>query len=459
MRLEYFRAHVMRSLGSASLLIALLIVLLLASGCASLLPTTQRSTTTPRATAATPTATPPPLAPAGLLVFGSVGKRTSDAAGIVLDQYTTTLYDLNPQTGALLWKTAAYAGQALQRPIVLDHRAFFAIGANLRVASTTRSGAVTLYAADLVTGQVTTLTTLPAVGNSSGFSYNFSMIRLDPLTVALSYLDVTSSGAVGVLLAFSTTPATPHWRVQTPANTYPLIIGEVQQTLEVFAYHRDMRSFSLLAVNPGDGRVLRDVTVPLIHTSGSSVFADGVLVLEGSTSFDGSSGWSIGGYSAQDGSVLWAHSLGNASVIYGAADGLVFFLGGTATGEALVALNAADGTQEWTTAIPGYASVDGDGTQVYVTFAGQREEVESLNATTGQAAWSHTWPGSADQQVSVSEVTVDHQRVYCGVTVYDAQHDPTQPSSMYAYATSDGAQVWRQTIPGWLRFPTETNHP
>jgi outer membrane protein assembly factor BamB len=208
-----------------------------------------------------------------------------------------------------------------------------------------------------------------------------------------------------------------------------------------------------------DGHVLGDAPLPLVHSYNSGAFTNSVLVLMSSTSTNGTGGWTIGGYSLQDGSALWLRALGDhPSVMYGVASGLVFYLGGTAKGDALIATNANDGAQMWTTDIPGYAYVDGDGSQIYATFSGQATQVSGFSSADGATAWSHSWPGSSDRQTGASEVTVYQRIVYFGVTAYDANHDPTLPSTMYAVAAADGSTVWKQIIPGWLRYPTETDH-
>jgi outer membrane protein assembly factor BamB len=139
---------------------------------------------------------------------------------------------------------------------------------------------------------------------------------------------------------------------------------------------------------------------------------------------------------------------------------LVLYLHGAnghAPPETLIAAHTRNGSEAWRVALPGFASVDGDASHLCISFSGQTAQITYLASADGKAAWSRTWPSSAQLQTSASAPVVYQDSVYVGVTNYDAHRDPTLPSTVYALSTTDGAPLWHQTITGLLSFPVETN--
>lgn len=403
--------------------------------------------------------TPTPATPPGLLIFSSTGKRVYDKAGNGTQNYTTTLSDLNPQTGAILWKSPAYAGKPVQRAVVVGTRAVFAIGANLSDTFTGQPGTVSIYAADLANGAITSLGTVQQV-YYSGLEYNLSMVRLGAATVVLRYAIYQSANNSSMaLLAFTSTPDSPLWRANLPNMTFLQDIAVAGDTIEATAYDRAAKTHSIIAFNGTDGSILWQKSQPGVAYSGGHVFTDGLLIQMESAASNSASGWELAAYSLHDGTLAWKQATGSFATLYGAADGLVLYSRisqTSAQGGTLTAAHTSSGAQAWT-ALPGYASVDGDATHLCMTFSGQSTQVACLASADGSAAWSHTWPSTADHQASASEPVVYQGSVYVGVTVYDANRDPILPSTVYALSAAGGSTLWHQTITGMLRYPVETN--
>lgn len=190
------------------------------------------------------------------------------------------------------------------------------------------------------------------------------------------------------------------------------------------------------------------------------MFADGMLIRPEWASSASSDNWTLAAYSLTDGSLTWTQKTGDFPLLYGATTGLVFYLhsvDGHAAPDTLIAAHTRDGSRAWTVALPGYASVDGDVSHLCFSFSGQTTQITYLASADGKAAWSHSWPSSAQLQTSASAPVVYQNAVHVGVTTYDANRDPTLPSTVYALSTTDGATLWRQTITGLLSFPVETH--
>lgn len=444
----------MHRLAHSFALMLLSLILVLGAGCAG----TKSISHTPTASASPAPATPP-----GLLMFSSAGKRSFDQAGNATENYATTLYNLNPQTGAILWKTQAYTGQALQQPVVLGTRAIFAIGANLSNASSVRSGTVSIYAVDLATGAVSQLATLQQVYNYTGFRYDLQLARLNATTAVLRYVAVQNANSYTMtLLAFTSTPDTPVWQANLPDKAFLDIMSVVDGTVYAVVYESTTKSFSLIAVKGADGSILWNTPLTDMHAWGGNAFADGgmlFLTKTASSTPSGSSEWGIAAYSLKDGSLVWKQPLnGQGTAIYGAANGLVFYAHSSAQGNSLIAAHTSDGSQAWTAPLPGYASVDSDSAHLYMTFSGQGSQVTCIGGADGKTLWSHAWSSAAAHQTSISDLVVYQRVVYFGVTAYDTNLDPTLPSTVYALSATDGSTLWHQTLTGRLDYPAETNH-
>lgn len=443
---------------------ALLFVLLLA-GCA--LPLPQTSTIHPATPGPTATATPIPT-PAGLLVFSETGSRIFNSKTNTMTQhFATALYDLNPQTGAVLWKTPAYSGQPVQTPVIMGARAIFAIGANITFNLATNgasiySGTVHIYSADLNTGAVTSVGALSHV--ESYGQYQLLLGKVSDTTIIVSYaVYQTATTFTDHVLAFTTSLDSPSWQFTVPANTFLFSPYAADGDINMLAYRSANKSLSLMAFNMTDGSTLHTITLATSKYVQGDVIADGMLI----TSFASASPsqtttleQELDAYSLKDGSLVWKHKASGTQIeVEGAVNGLVFYYTSASNKSYLVAAHTSDGSQAWSKAIPGFGLLSNSATHVYVTYFGQKSRVDSIDGATGKILWTHSWPTSQSLQTGLTQPADDDNNAYIGVSHWNQNNNVVSPSTLYALSATSGAIAWSRAIPGQTMYPESTSNP
>ena len=123
------------------------------------------------------------------------------------------------------------------------------------------------------------------------------------------------------------------------------------------------------------------------------------------------------------------------------ADGRVFVGVQQKNTTHLVALDASDGTREWTIEAPvsSYSNVVDE--TVYVeTASGQTQTIQALNATTGEKRWGVSVPRSTAGRISPAPAIADG-RVYSTATASGRIH-------LYALDVATGDRLWHRATDG-----------